>query len=134
VNLGLKSWLRIVLCYWVFLAAIFALEFRYIHSDWAGLPSFLFTLPLSAIVATIGLLAEPVAARLGTEVHVTDYFFEYGFMICAVLNAFLFYPIYLFRRKRKGQNLPLPPPPPNKSLDASGGSVFRNLIHPAMLE
>ena len=40
---------------------------------------------------------------------------------------------------------PLPPPPPtawpvsddtapNKSLDASGGSVFRNLIGPAMLE
>jgi hypothetical protein len=38
---------------------------------------------------------------------------------------------------------PLPPPPPtdwsdegapNKSLDASGGSVFLNLIHPAMLD
>jgi len=115
VNLGLKSWLRIVLCYWVFLAAIFALEFRYIRSDWAGLPSFVLTLPLSAIVATIGLLAEPAAARLGREVHVTDYFFEYGFMICAVLNAFLVYPIYLLRRNRKRQNLPAPPPPPNKS-------------------
>ena len=28
----------------------------------------------------------------------------------------------------------IPPATPNKSLDASGGSVFRNLIDPAMLE
>jgi hypothetical protein len=88
VNLRLKSWLRIVICYWLLLSAIFFLEFKYLRSDWAGLPSFVFTLPLSVIVVTIGFLAEPTAARFGREIVITDYFFEYGFMICAFLNAF----------------------------------------------
>ncbi|MDQ1636807.1 MAG: hypothetical protein QOF62_146 [Pyrinomonadaceae bacterium] len=109
------------------MSAIFFLEFKYLRSDWAGLPSFFFTLPLSVIVVAIGFLAEPTAARFSREIVITDYFFEYGFMICAFLNAFLFYPIYLLRKNRQRQDVPLsPPPPPNKSLDASGGGASRN--------
>lgn len=39
-------------------------------SDWAGLPGFLFTLPLSALVVTIGLLPA-VAGRYG---HVRTFY------------------------------------------------------------
>jgi hypothetical protein len=131
MNLFLKSWLRIVIYYWVFVSVIFFLDLTHLHSDWATLPSAIVTLPLSAIVITIGIVA---IRTFGRNAVINVYFFEYGFMISAFLNGFLFYPIYLLRKNRNFRNMPLPPPPPNKSLDASGGGVFRKIIGPADVE
>src|ERR1044072_1601452 len=112
-----KSWMRLVFCYWLFMTAIFFLEFRYMESDWAGLPGFLLTFPLSTIVVTAGLLPA-VAGRFGYEIpiNMTDYHFEYGFMVCAFLNAFILYPVYLGwsnRKKSAAYDSPPPPPPDN---------------------
>jgi|ERR1041384_2173303 hypothetical protein len=129
MKLGFKSWVRFVICYWILLSVVFFLEFRFISSDWAGLPSFLLTLPVSGVVAVVGLVAEPVARRLGREVLVTDYFFEYGFIACGILNAFVLYPFYLIVINRKRDETLMPPPPPNKSLHASRGSVFLKMLY-----
>jgi hypothetical protein len=91
------------------------------ESDWAGLPGFLFTLPLSALVVTIGLLPA-IAGRYGHEIpiHMADYHFEYGFMVCAFLNTFILYPVsLLWSNRKKSTAYELPPPPPNNSLNAS---------------
>jgi len=109
-----KSWTRLVAIYWLFMAAVFFLEFRYMASDWAGLFGFLFTLPLSSLVAAIGLLPA-VAGRYGYEIplNMSDYDFEYGFMVCAFLNAFILYPFYLVWVRGKEPKVFDPPPPPN---------------------
>lgn len=110
-----KFWIRLVFCYWLFMAAIFILEFRYIESDWAGLPGFILTFPLSSVVVTIGFLPEIVGYfGYNIPIHVTDYHFEYGFMVCAFLNAFILYPLYLLWSNRKVvRSYKLPPPPKN---------------------
>lgn len=108
----LRRELCVVICYWLFVSAIFFLDFKYMHSDWAGLPGFVVTLPLSVIVVTIGFLIEPVAGRVGHDIVVTDYYFEYGFIVCAFLNAFIFCPLYSLWKNRKREKSE-PPPPPN---------------------
>src|ERR1051326_4458833 len=93
----LRSWLRLVFCYWIVMAVVFSLELRYMASDWAGLPGFLLTLPLSGVVVVI-YLAPAIAFRVGYElpqVNLTDFQLEYAFMACAFLNAFILYPLYL---------------------------------------
>jgi len=67
MNLRLKSWARLVICYWILLSLIFILEFKFIRSDWAGLPGFVFTLPASVIVVTVGFVAEPVLLVSGVK-------------------------------------------------------------------
>ena len=113
-----KTWVKLVLCYWLVMAAIFILEFRYLESDWAGLPSFILTFPLSPIAVTIGFLPE-IADYFGyvIPIKVSDYHFEFGLMVCAFLNPFILYPIYLLWANRKRtQTYKLPPPPESYSL------------------
>jgi hypothetical protein len=108
-----KSWARLVAFYWLFMAAVFFLEFKYMDSDWAGLPGFLFTLPLSAIVVGLGL-STGFAGRYGYfDINVTSYHFEYGFIVCAFLNAFILYPFFLFWIRRKERQTYDQPPTPN---------------------
>jgi hypothetical protein len=107
-----KSWVGLVFCYWLFILAIVYLEIRNISSDWAGLPGFLFTLPLSLLVVAGYLLASYATEVRGYHMHFTEIKIEYGFIICAFLNGFIFYPIYCWwygRRHSKGAE---PPPPP----------------------
>jgi len=108
---GIKGWVRLVLCYWLLMAAVFAAEFRYMNSDWAGLPGFVLTLPLSTIVVTVFLLPA-IAVRFGYEmkINMTGYQVEFGFMLSAFLNAFVLYPFYAWRN-RKRNALDAPPPP-----------------------
>ena len=112
-----KSWARLVVLYWLLMAAIFFLEFRYMESDWAGLPGFLLTLPLSALVVFAGLLPA-VAGRYGYKIlfDMSDYHFEYGLIVCAFLNAFILYPFYLLWSRRKEPKVFDPPPPPNDDM------------------
>jgi hypothetical protein len=110
---ALRRELRLVICYWLFVSAIFFLDFKYMHSDWAGLPGFVVTLPLSVIVVTIGFLIGSIAGLLGHDMVVTDYYFEYGFIVCAFLNPFIFCPLYLLWKNRKRGKSFEPPPPPN---------------------
>jgi hypothetical protein len=114
-----KSWVRLVFCYWVLMSLIFFLELRYMESDWAGFPGFLLTLPLSAVIVVI-YLTPAFAFRVGYELpqlNLTDYQFEYAFMVCAFLNAFIFYPIYLLWLQRKQPKLfDSAPPPPNSDM------------------
>lgn len=99
------------------MAAIFFLEFRYVEYGWAGLPGFLLTLPLSVLVVTAVLLPA-VAGRYGYEIpwDTTGYQAEYGFIICAILNAFVLYPFYAWWISRKGPTAFEPPPPPGIEL------------------
>lgn len=98
------------------MAVVFFLEFRYMESDWAGLPGFLLTLPLSTIAVGLYFLARYAAEFRGYSIQVTDYHLEFGFIVCAFLNAFMFYPVYLLRARRKQRASFEPPPPPNKDL------------------
>jgi hypothetical protein len=107
-----RSWVRIVLCYWLLMSVVFFLEFTYMESDWAGLPGFLLTLPLSTLVVGLYFLASYAAEFRGYNIHITDYYAEFGFIVCAFLNAFIFYPVYLLRVRRKTKVFD-PPPPPN---------------------
>ena len=107
-----RSWLRLVLSYWLLMAVIFFLEFRYTESDWAGLSGFFLTLPLSTFV--IGAFALASFAELrGYDIHVTDYHAQFGFIVGAFLNAFIFYAIHVLRRRRKQPKVFEPPPPPD---------------------
>ena len=110
-----KSWVRFVACYWLLMAAVFFLDFRYMESDWAGLPGFILTLPLSALVVVIGL-STAIAAHYGYghDIDMTGNQFEYGFIVCAVLNAFILYPAYLLWRRWRAPKVFDSPPPPNK--------------------
>jgi len=108
-----KSWMRLVLCYWLFILAIIHLEIRNMSSDWAGLPGFLFTLPLSLLVVAGYLLASYAAEFRGYNVHLTEYHVEYGFILCAFLNGFIFYPIYRWWLGRRHSRISEPPPPPD---------------------
>ena len=107
-----KSWMRLVLCYWLFILAIVYLEIRNMSSGWAGLPGFLFTLPLSLLVVAGYLLASYATEFHGYNIHITEYHVEYGFMVCAVLNGFIFYPIYRWWSGRRHSQVSAPPPPP----------------------
>jgi hypothetical protein len=108
-----KSWLKLVAVYWLLMALIFFLEFKYMDSDWAGLPGFLLTLPLSALVVGVGLAAGFAERYSSLGINVTSYHFEYGFVVCAFLNAFILYPFYIFWMRRKEKKTCDPPPPPN---------------------
>ena len=66
-----KSWMRLVFCYWLFILAIVYLEIRNISSGWAGLPGFLFTLPLSLLVVVGYLLASYANEFRGFNVHIS---------------------------------------------------------------
>jgi hypothetical protein len=105
--------MRLVICYWLFMSVIFFLELTYMDWSWAGLPGFLFTLPLSTFVVAGYFLARYAAEFHGYNIHVTDYHAEYGFMVCALLNAFIFYPFYLLWVRRQEPKFFDPPPPPN---------------------
>src|SRR5260221_13623807 len=108
-----KSWMLLVLCYWLFTLAIIYLEIRNMSSDWAGLSGFLLTLPLSVFVALGYLLASYVSEVYGYNIHITEYRVEYGFMICAFLNGFIFYPFYCWWLGRKRSRVSEPPSPPD---------------------
>jgi hypothetical protein len=84
------------------------------ESDWAGLPGFLVTLPLSTLVVTAYFLASYAAEFRGYNIHVTDYQIECGFIVCAFLNAFIFYPFYLLWERRNKSKVFVPPPPPKR--------------------
>lgn len=111
-----KSWMLLVLCYWLFTLAIIYFEIRYMSSDWAGLPGFLFTLPLSLFVAAGYLMANYATEVYGYNMQVTEYHVEYGFMICAFLNGFIFYPFYRWWIGRKRSRVSEPPSPPDFNL------------------
>jgi len=89
-----ETWIKLVVCYWLVVLAIIYLEIRYMSSDWAGLPGFFLTLPLSSFVVTGYLLASYATEFHGYNLHVTEHHVEYGFLICAFLNGFIFYPFY----------------------------------------
>jgi hypothetical protein len=114
-----KSWVRLVLCYWLFMSVIFFFELRYMDWGWAGLLGFLFTLPFSTLVVTGYFLASYAAEFQGYNIHVTDYHAEYGFMICAFINGFMFYPFYYWWVGRKQARVYEPPPPPNHGMHAT---------------
>jgi len=102
-----------MLCYWVLVLAIIYLEIRYMSSsDWAGLAGFFLTLPLSVFVVTGYLLASYATEVRGYNIHVTEYHVEYGFLICAFLNGFIFYPLYCWLLGRKQPRSAQPPPSP----------------------
>lgn len=111
---GAKSWIRLLIRYWALISIIVYLELKYIDSTWAGLPGFLFTLPLSVFVVT-GYFGAAYANEVhGYNISVTENHTEYGFLICAFLNGFIFYPAYLWwLRRRKSKVSPPPPPPPD---------------------
>ena len=111
-----KSWARLVLCYWLLVSGVVFLEIRYMDQGWAGLPGVLLTLPLSTLVVAGYLLAQYAAEFQGYDIHVTEYHAEYGYLVCAFLNAFIFYPFYLLWRRRKEPKVFDPPPPPNNSM------------------
>jgi hypothetical protein len=94
------------------MSVVFFLEFRYMESGWAGLPGFLLTLPFSTLVVGLYFLASYAAEVRRYNIHVTDYHAEVGFIVCAFLNAFIFYPVYLLRVRRKQRKVFDPPPPP----------------------
>src|SRR5260370_36681934 len=96
-----KSWMLFVLCYWLFTLAIIYLEIRNMSSGWAGLPGFLLTLPLSGLVVAGYFLTSYASEVHGYNIHVTDYHAEYGFIVCAFLNGFIFYPFYRWWLGRK---------------------------------
>ena len=108
-----KSWMRLVLFYWMFMSVIFFLEIRYMDWGLAGLFGFLFTLPLSTFVVAGFFLANYLADFRGYNIHVTDYHAEYGFIVCAFLNAIILYPFYLLWSRRNESQFSDPPPPPN---------------------
>ena len=82
------------------------------NSGWAGLPGFLLTLPLSTIVITV-FLFPAIAARFGYEIqmNMTEYQAEFGFMLCAFLNAIVLYPFYIWWTNRKRRSFEAPPLP-----------------------
>jgi hypothetical protein len=123
-----KSWARLVVPYWLVTAAVLTLEIRYMEADWAGLPGFLLTLPLSAIVVAAGLLPA-IAGRFGYPMpyDMNDYQLEYGFMVCAFLNAFILYPFYLLWQRGRARHVFDEPPPPNKRMHATADT--RDVIH-----
>jgi hypothetical protein len=108
----IKGWSRLMLCYWLVMAAVFVMEFRYMDSDWAGLPGFVLTMPLSTVVVTVFLLPA-IAARFGYEIKInmTGYQAEFGFMLCAFLNAVVLYPFYAWWTNRKRKEFEAPPAP-----------------------
>jgi hypothetical protein len=108
---GLKSWIRLLIRYWALISIIVCLELKYMDSSWAGLPGFLFTLPLSVLVVTGYFLAAYAKEVHGYNITITSSHTEYGFLICAFLNGFIFYPAYLWWLRRRKSKAPLPPPP-----------------------
>jgi hypothetical protein len=111
---GTKLWVRLILYYWLFMFGIVYLEIRHMASGWAGLPGSLFALPLSLLVVTGYFLASYATEVHGYNLHVTEYHAEYGYLVCAFLNGFIFYPFYYWwvRRKQSRVSKPAPPPPP----------------------
>lgn len=88
------------------------LEIRHMASGWAGLPGFLFALPLSLLVVTGYFLASYATEVHGYNLHVTEYYAEYGYLVCAFLNGLIFYPLYYWWVRRKQSRVSKPPPPP----------------------
>jgi cell division protein FtsW (lipid II flippase) len=117
--LRLRSWVQLVLCYWLIMSVVFFIELRYMERGWAGLPGFLLTLPLSTFVVAVYFLASYAAEFRGYNIRITDYHIEYGFIVCAFLNAFILYPIYLLWVRRKGAKSFDPPPPPNNGMPST---------------
>jgi hypothetical protein len=109
----LAKWMRLVSGYWVFMLAIIYLEIVNMSSDWAGLPGFLLTLPLSAFVVAGYFLASYASEVRGYDIHFTEYQVEYGFIICALLNGFLFYPFHRWWLGRRDSRVSQPPAPPD---------------------
>ena len=105
--------MRLVCCYWLVTLAIIYLEIANMSSGWAGLPGFLLTLPLSVLVVAGYVLASYASEVLGYNIHVTEYQVEYGFIVCAFLNAFILYPVYRWWLSRRNSLTSGPPPPPD---------------------
>jgi hypothetical protein len=110
-----KSLMRLVCFYWLVTLAIIYLEIENMSAGWAGLPGFLLTLPLSVLVAAGYLLAAYATEVRGYNIHVTEYHVEYGFIVCAFVNAFMYYPVYRWWVGRRDSRASEPPPPPDFS-------------------
>jgi hypothetical protein len=117
---GLRGWIKLVVCYWLVMIIVVALEIVYMRMTWAGLPGFVLSLPLSVFVATGYIGALAVRDLYGYEINVTEYHIEYAFLVCAFLNAFIFYPFYWWwiarRQSKRERQLQQPPPPPSMNL------------------
>lgn len=109
-----RSWMRLVLCYWLVTSVVVNLEIMYMKSNWAGLAGFFLALPFSVFVATGYMLARYAADIYGYDSNVTEYHVEYGFLFCAFVNGFIFYPIYRWwLARRKSRVFEAPPTPPD---------------------
>jgi len=108
-----RNWVTFVLVYWLIVSLVVWLEIRHMDSDWANLPGFLLTLPLSALVVALFFLANYLNDFQGYNLPATGYHVEIGYLICAVLNAFTFYPVYLRLKRRKRAKSFVGPPPPD---------------------
>lgn len=96
------------------MSVIVSLEIMYMESSWAGLAGFLLSLPLSGFVVTGYLLARHAAEVYGYGSNITEYHTEYGFLLCAFVNGFIFYPIYQWwLARRKSRAVEAPPTPPD---------------------
>jgi hypothetical protein len=108
-----RSWSRLVLCYWLMTLAVAYLEISNMSSDWAGLPGFLITLPLSVLVVAAYFLASYATEIRGYNIPFTEYHVEDGFILCAFLNGFIFYPVYRWWFGTRNSRMSDPPPPPD---------------------
>jgi hypothetical protein len=109
-----RLWTLLVLCYWLVMSVIVTLETTYMKADWAGLPGFILSLPLSVFVVTGYFLARYATEVYGYHLDVTEFHAEYGFLFCAFINGFIFYPIYRWwLARRKSRVFEAPPTPPD---------------------
>jgi hypothetical protein len=102
------------MCYWLLVSGVTYVEIESMSSGWAGLPGFLLTLPLSALVVSAYFVTNYLRDFKGYNVEFTEYQAEYGYLVCAFLNAFLFYPLYLlwmWRKVSPSLTTATPPPP-----------------------
>ena len=68
-------------------------------------------LALSVLVVTGYFFAAYANEVHGYNITVTLNHTEYGFLICAFLNGFVFYPAYLWWLRRRKSKASAPPPP-----------------------
>jgi hypothetical protein len=88
------------------------LEIRHMASGWAGLPGFLFALPLSLLVVTGYFLASYATEVHGYNLHVTEYHAEYGYFGLCVSKRIHILSFVLLVGGWLAVTTSKPPPPP----------------------
>ena len=107
-----RNYVILVAVYWVIVSVVVWLELRHMDSDWANLPGFLLTLPLSSLVVALYFLASYLNEFQGYNLPAAGHHIEIGYLICAFLNAFIIYPVYLrLKRGKRIKDFVGPPPP-----------------------